>query len=516
MTAKLAGAPSSSLPNWDTIQWRPVVKHVRRLQMRIAKAYREGKHGKVKALQWILSHSFSAKLFAVKRVVQNPGAQTPGVDNVIWKTKSQKILAAISLKRRGYQTKPLKRIYIPKKQKGKLRPLSIPTMACRAMQALHLLTLEPVSEMMANKSAYGFRPLRSTADAIEKCFKGLSRKVSAEYVLEGDIRACFDSISHQWLIDHTPMDKQILTKWLQAGYMEKGKLYSTKLGTPQGGIISPTLLNITLSGLEAAVKAATKLSEKVNVCIYADDFIITGMSKEVLENKVKPVVESFLNERGLLLSKEKTKITHISDGFDFLGMNIRKLKSKLIITPAKSSTKRFLADIRETIKSNATATTEKLIRLLNAKIRGWTNYFRHVCSSKTFVRIDHEIFKAIWRWAKRRHPNKGTKWVKQKYFRKRKHLKWILNTAVRKQDGSFFNLELLLASKTHIKRHFLIKSAATPYDPAHHEYFDKRMSNHDNVKKRGKRPSWWQCWWKLFNPKEIEQAVPPELGIIKA
>src|SRR3990167_1271354 len=508
VTKSLAGAPSAPQLDWDAIEWRKVVKHVRQLQMRIAKAYREGKHGKVKSLQWILSHSFYAKLFAVKRVVHNQGAKTPCVDNVLWKTKIQKMKAAISLNRRGYQTKPLKRIYIPKKQKGKLRPLSIPTMSCRAMQALYLLTLEPVSEMMANKSAYGFRLLRSTADAIEKCFKALSKKTSAEYVLEGDIRACFDSISHQWLMDNIPMDKKILGKWLTAGYMEKGKLYSTELGTPQGGIISPTLLNITLSGLEAAIKAVTKGNEKVNVCIYADDFIITGVSKKVLEKKVKPVVESFLNERGLFLSEDKTKIIHINDGFDFLGMNIRKYNGKLLITPAKSSVKRFLADIRDTIKSQATSTTAVLIRLLNAKIRGWSNYYRHVCSSKTFVRIDHEIFKAIWRWAVRRHPKKGAAWIKEKYFHKRKHLNWILNTIVKQQDGSALNLELVLASKTPIKRHFLIKSVATPYDPSHHEYFETRMSNHESVKKCGTRPNWWKCWWKLFKPKMTDKAVP--------
>lgn len=183
MSNSLAGAPSTLLPDWNAINWQEVVMHVRRLQMRIAKAYRERKHGKAKSLQWILSHSFNAKLFAVKRVIKNRGAKTPGVDNVVWRTKAQKIQAAVSLKRRGYQTKPLKRIYIPKKQKGKLRPLSIPPMACRAMQALHLLTLEPIAEMIADKSAYGFRPLRSTADAIEKCFKALSLKNSSQYVL---------------------------------------------------------------------------------------------------------------------------------------------------------------------------------------------------------------------------------------------------------------------------------------------------------------------------------------------
>lgn len=309
-----AGASPSTPLEWDTINWCKISAHVRRLQMRIAKAFREGKHGKAKSLQWLLTHSFSAKLFAVRRVVQNHGAKTPGVDNVVWNTPAKKIKAAKSLKRRGYQAKPLKRIYIPKKQKGQLRPLSIPVMQCRAMQTLHLLALDPIAESIADKNAYGFRPMRSTADAIERCFSTLSRRNCAQYILEGDIRACFDNISHQWLLKNTPMDKGILKKWLAAGYIEKGKLHPTELGAPQGGSISPTLLTITLSGLEQAVKTAVRLRDKVNVCVYADDFIITGGTKEVLENRVKPAVEAFLSERGLSLSQEKTKITHIDKG----------------------------------------------------------------------------------------------------------------------------------------------------------------------------------------------------------
>lgn len=209
MALPSAGASSTTL-NWDTVDWKLVVVGVRRLQMRIAKAFRLKQHSKVKSLQWLLTHSFYAKLLAVKRVVQNQGAKTPGIDGVIWKTSKQKMDATHSLKRGGYQTLPLKRIYIPKKQKGELRPLSIPVMKCRAHQALHLLSLEPVSEMLADANAYGFRPLRSTADAIEQCFKALAKKTSPQFILEGDIRACFDSISKTWLIQNVPMDKRKL------------------------------------------------------------------------------------------------------------------------------------------------------------------------------------------------------------------------------------------------------------------------------------------------------------------
>jgi len=434
------------------------------------------------------------KLLAVKRVVQNRGAKTPGIDNVVWKTSKQKMQAALALKRRGYKTKPLRRIYIPKKQKSKLRPLSIPAMSCRAMQALHLLSLEPISETIADKNAYGFRPLRSTADAIEQCFIALARKCSAEYILEADIKSCFDKISHSWLLENTIMDKQILGKWLTAGYIEKGKLCPTGLGTPQGGLASPTLLVITLSGLETAVKAATSQPDKINVCVYADDFIITGATKEVLENKVKPVVEAFLSERGLTLSKEKTKLTHISEGFDFLGINIRKYNGKLIMKPAKSSVKRFLADIRETIKRNKTITTEGLIRMLNPKIRGWSNYYSHVCSKRTFSYVDNCIFKSIWRWAVRRHPNKPKQWIKRKYFQNSRLRNWAFSTNKKNKEDKPTILELIEAGKTPIKRHIKIKATATPYDPAYQEYLEKRIKKRKRESISRVRSKLWFGW----------------------
>lgn len=340
--------------NWNSINWYQTTKLVRRLQLRIAKAYREGRHNRATALQRLLTCSLSAKLLAVKRVVENRGGKTPGVDNVIWKTAGQKWRAALALKRQGYRPQPLKRIYIPK-QTGKLRPLSIPAMHCRAMQALHLLALEPVAEMMADKNAYGFRPLRSTVDAIEQCFIVLASKNRAPFVLEADIQSCFDRINKSWLLENIPMDRKILKQWLEAGYMEKGQWYPSMDGTPQGAIISPTLLNITLSGLEAAAKRAASPKDKVNVCVYADDFIITGATKSVLEEKVKPAVEHFLRQRGLNLSPEKTRVTHISEGFDFLGVNLRKYNGKYLQRPARDNTLRFLRDIRTVIKAHGNA-----------------------------------------------------------------------------------------------------------------------------------------------------------------
>ena len=236
--AMLIGASSSNSAHldWEDISWPKVTKFVRRLQVRIAKAYREGKHGKVKSLQWLLTHSFYAKLLAIKRVASNKGAKTPGVDGIVWKTPQKKMQAAKSLRRHGYNAQPLRRIYIPKKQPGKLRPLSIPVIHCRGQQALHLLALEPISETVADKNSYGFRPLRSTADALGQSFLALCRKTCAEYILEGDIKSCFDTISHSWLLTHVAMDKLMLKKWLAAGYVEQGELFATMLGTPQGGL----------------------------------------------------------------------------------------------------------------------------------------------------------------------------------------------------------------------------------------------------------------------------------------
>lgn len=323
VTRKLkTGAPATKVTKeWDKLNWSIIEAQVHRLQMRIAKAYRERRYGRAKALQWLLTHSQHAKLLAIKRVTSNRGAKTPGVDKVIWTTPGQKMQAAKQLKRRGYQPLPLRRIYIPKKQQGKFRPLSIPAMHCRAQQALYLLSLEPISEMIADRHAYGFRPRRSAADAIGQCYLALRLRGSSKYILEADIKSCFDNISKSWLLENAPMDKVMLQKWLEAGYIERNELFSTHNGTPQGGIISPALLVVTLRGLEEAVLQTTtnNRKDKIHISTYADDFIITGTTKEVLENKVKPAVANFLRDRGLSLSEDKTKITHIDDGFDFLG-----------------------------------------------------------------------------------------------------------------------------------------------------------------------------------------------------
>jgi RNA-directed DNA polymerase len=227
--------------------------------MRIAQATQAGHWRKVQALQWLLTHSRSAKLLAVHRVTTNRGAHTPGVDNVRWRTDRQKLQAAFNLKRHGYRPRPLRRVYIPKPN-GKLRPLSIPTLHDRAMQALYALALAPIAETLADRNSYGFREGRCCADALEQCFKVLARQTSAPWVLESDIRACFDEISHEWLLAHVPLDKAMLRAWLKAGYWEKGQLFPTTAGTPQGGLISPLLANFALDGCGERFKSGLKIT----------------------------------------------------------------------------------------------------------------------------------------------------------------------------------------------------------------------------------------------------------------
>lgn len=481
MTAAVwpAGAPTNKYINWNFINWKKVNIFVKRLQMRISKAVKEKKFGKVKCLQWLLTKSYYAKLLAIKRVTSNKGKHTPGVDGITWNTSKQKMNAVITLKRKGYRPKPLRRIYIPKKN-GKKRPLSIPTMTDRAVQALYKFALEPVAETLADPNSYGFRLHRQCADAIAQCFITLAKSYSPVWVLEADIKACFDEISHPWMLEHIPMDKVILEKWLKSGFMEDGRIFPTGKGTPQGGIASPTLANMVLDGLESTVIASTpqrihgNIRSKINVIRYADDFIITAHSKELLEEVVKPVVINFLKERGLTLSEEKTKITRIDHGFDFLGQNVRKYNGKLLIKPSGDNVKSCLHNIRETIHKHRGSKTEGLIRDLNAKIRGWANFHKHVVSKETFSYVDSCIHNDLWRWMGRRHRNKNTHWLKQKYLSKGSK-PGRFSAGVKSKKGIFKRYELIKASSIHIMRHIKIRGYANPFDPQYKGYFWKRQ-----------------------------------------
>jgi len=442
------------------------------MQIRIAKATREGNWRRVTALQRMLTRTLSAKLYAVRRVTQNQGARTAGVDRELWDSPESRWEAVGRLKRRGYKPLPLRRVFIPKAN-GKERPLGIPTMRDRAMQALYLLALEPVSESTSDPNSYGFRINRSTADAMAQIFVCTSKKASAKWILEADIKGCFDWINHDWLENHVPMDREILRKWLKAGLIYKGQFEATKAGTPQGGIISPTLANVTLNGLERelikhlgakfGITTAKKL--KVNVVRYADDFVITGDSKELLADEVRPWIEAFLAVRGLQLSEEKTRIVHIDDGFDFLGWNFRKYSGTLLIKPSRKNVQSFYRKVADAISANKTVTQLKLIQLLNPMLRGWAQYHSPVVAKQAYSRMEYLVFQRLWRWSKRRHPNKNAEWVKRKYFHTFGDRNWVFAAPVVWKDGSKGSLELYQISGTNIRRHKKIKGDFNPFDP---------------------------------------------------
>ncbi|BCQ23824.1 group II intron reverse transcriptase/maturase [Caballeronia sp. NK8] len=474
---KTGSALSHAPANWNAVDWRRVERNVRGMQIRIAKATREGDWRRVKALQRMLTRMLSAKLYAVRRVTQNQGARTAGVDRELWDSPESRWEAIGRLKRRGYKPLPLRRVFIPKAN-GKERPLGIPTMRDRAMQALYLLALEPVAESTSDPNSYGFRINRSTADAMGQVRACTSRRDSSRWVLEADIKGCFDHINHDWLERHVPMDREVLRKWLKAGLIYKGQLQATEAGTPQGGIISPTLANVTLNGLERELIAhlgakfgiakAKKL--KVNVVRYADDFVITGDSKEILENEVRPWVEAFLAVRGLQLSEAKTRVTHIDEGFDFLGWNFRKYSGKLLIKPSKKNAQAFYRKVAETISGNKTVKQEDLVQLLNPMLRGWAQYHRPVSAKQTYSRMEHLIFRKLWRWSKRRHPQKSAVWVKQKYFHFVGARNWVFAVRTEREDGSWGLNELYQLSGTAIKRHTRIKGEFNPFDPKWEQY----------------------------------------------
>lgn len=315
MSANFAQAPTTEAEHWHNINWTRCRATVRNLQARIVKAIEERRWHKVKNLQHLLINSFSAKALSIRKVTENAGAKTPGVDGEHWETPNKKAKAITKLRITGYRPKPLKRIYIPKSN-GKKRPLGIPTLKDRAMQALFLLALDPVAETQADRHSYGFRKHRSAHDAMGQIFRVLVRKDQARWILDADIAGCYDNINHEWLLKNIPIKKNILKRWLKAGFLERNQLYPTENGTPQGSIISPALMNMTLDGLKKTIEAKfgkrnsrQAFKNKIYPTRYADDFIITGNSKEILENEVLPVITEFLKLRGLELSKEKPALS---------------------------------------------------------------------------------------------------------------------------------------------------------------------------------------------------------------
>lgn len=506
----MIGSASSHVPTgWNAIDWRTVQTNVRAMQIRLTKATQEGDWRRVKSLQRWLTHSFSAKALSVKRVTENQGKRTAGVDRELWDSPERKFAAIAQLKKQGYRPLPLRGVYIPKPN-GKMRPLGIPTMKDRAMQALHLLALDPVLETSSDPNSYGFRKNRSTADAMSQIFVKLSRKVSSQWVLDADIEGFFDNINHDWLLANVRMDKSVLKKWLKSGVVDRAQLVATTAGTPQGGIISPALANWTLNGLEPQLLAhltakfgASRLKGlKVGAIRYADDFVITGASKDFLENEIRPWLVAFLAERGLRLAEAKTKVVHIDEGFDFLGWNFRKYSGKLLIKPAQKNVKAFYEKVKTVIGNSIGLKQEELIGILNPMLRGWVQYHSPVVAKETFTRIDWLLFYRLKRWAKRRHPRKTLDWISRKYWRSAGDRNWVFAVDVINKDGSKGTRELYSLASTPIQRHTKVMGAYNPYDPNWEEYGETLRQSRMVDKMRYRRE-----WVKLYLEQQGQCAL---------
>jgi RNA-directed DNA polymerase len=466
MGSRVLQAPSGRAPlDWHRITWGACHRRVRSLQRRIVQAVQTGAWRKVKRLSSLSVHSFAARALAVKRVAEKPGKKTPGVDGERWDAPEKTASAVARIGRwRGYRPAPLKRLYIPKKN-GQQRPLSMPTLGDRARQAVYLQALQPIAEATGDQNSYGFRPKRRCADAIDQCLKVLRQKTPAAWLLEGDIQGFFDTIRLSWRENHTPMNKRGLSQWRRSGFVDHGALLPTTAGVPQGGIISPVISNMALDGLEAIVQGGNwhRRAHNINYVRWADDFIVPANSREVLEETVLPRIHAFLAARGVRLSPTKTVITHTSQGFDFLGQTLRNYErpqgkpAELQITPSKASVQALKGRVKALCKQSAGSTPAPLIGTLNPVLRGWANYHRHVIRGATFAQLDSFVWRRLFRWAKRRHPNKTGRWSAARYFPHALGQPWRFTNP----DAGTRLLRMQEAVKP--QRHLKVKGDANPF-----------------------------------------------------
>ena len=481
---------------WRDINWRRVEKNVFKLQKLIYRASSRGEIRKMRKYQRLLTKSYYARLLAVRRVTQdNQGKKTAGIDGMKNLPPMQRLNLVNLLKSRYLKASPTRRVWIPKPGRDEKRPLGIPTMYDRALQALVKLGMEPEWEARFEPNSYGFRPGRSTHDAIEAIFKSI--KLKSKYVLDADISKCFDRINHDALlgkVGRTPY-RRLIKQWLKSGVFDKKQFSNTVEGTPQGGVISPLLANIALHGMEeclnnfAETLPGSKRNNKraLSLIRYADDFVILHEDIKVVL-QAKTVIQEWLNQVGLELKPEKTKIAHTLEryegnqpGFDFLGFNIRqwKVKStkqgyKTLIKPSLKSIKTHYRKLADICDSHKTAPTKALIAKLNPVIRGWANYFSSVVSKEIFIKTDNLLWKRLWRWASRRHPNKSATWVKKKYFSNVKVTRnWVLN------DGKYMTYQ---HSDVPIVRHIKVQGNKSPYD-GEWTYWSSRIGKHPGVRK---------------------------------
>lgn len=477
--------------NWRTVNWQEASKLVRNLRERIFRATEAGDYCKVRSLQKLMLRSQANVLMSVRRVTQqNAGKKTPGVDKVVVKTPEArgKLVDEVQ-KATPWRVSPTRRIYIPKAN-GKQRPLGIPTIRDRAVQAMVKNALEPEWEAQFEINSHGFRPGRSTHDAIEDIFN-VTCKGKKLWALDADIKGAFDNIDHDQLLkalQNFP-SRGLIKAWLKAGYMENGIFNDTPAGTPQGGVISPLLANIALHGMEEAMGVRRNKHGWAQGCLrsvvrYADDFVVLCETEEDA-HQAKREMQVWLAERGLELSEDKTRIIHMDEGFDFLGFNVRRYfvttkntkhanttSYKVLIKPSKDSIKRFRKKIKELFMLHKGAPVRVLVQKLNALLTGWGNYFHHVVSKKIFKTLDHYIYQRQIRWAKFRHHNKGWNWIKNRYFGKfepKRNDFWVFGD---KETGTYARRLTWIG----IERHVRVKGKSSPDDPKLRDYWDKRKA----------------------------------------
>ncbi|MCL3995503.1 group II intron reverse transcriptase/maturase [Streptomyces lavenduligriseus] len=467
--------PKGAIIDWHSIDWSTCEENVRRLRQRIFKATREGDLKKVRNLQKLMLRSHSNTLVSVKRVTQHSkGRKTPGIDGELALNPKDrgKLATEIHRSSQPWRARPVKRVFIPKSN-GKQRPLGIPVIRDRVLQARVKNALEPEWEARFEAKSYGFRPGRSCQDAISAIFWTVKGKnPSRRWVLDADLSAAFDRISHDHLMAMLGQfpGRGLVRGWLKAGVMDRGRFAPTEEGTPQGGVVSPLLMNVALHGIEQAAgcrykeiragKTPGAVPGHPVLVRYADDFVVMCCD-ESQAHQVKARLSEWLAPRGLQINEEKTSIVRLEDGFDFLGFTVRRLHGKLIIKPSQAARKRLRERLRSEMRALQGASVEAVLMKLSPIIRGWTAYYRSVASSKVFNSMDTYMFQLTYKWARRRHERKPRRWVVTRYygrFNKHRQDNWVFGN---RSNGAY----LPAFAWTPIVRHQLVKGGASPDDP---------------------------------------------------